>query len=236
LPNTDIDGPVLANAAMLNNTTVARQATLLGQQGSTVRLGNMLLLPLRTAEGEDRLLYVRPLYVDVSDGLPLARLVIVADDTRVRICPTLELALGALAVPEGQLNENCEGVSSPFTGKPVDIGEPPDSIDTPDPDAPGPDATPTPVPTPTPTPGDSTPPPPEALALLREAQAKFDAADQALADGDLGEYQTLVDEGRALIEQALALIGAVDGVTPTPTPTPTPATTPEPAATPSPGA
>ena len=99
VPGTAVDGPVLANAAMLNNTTVARRTTLLGQTGSQVRLGNMMLVPLDTPDGGDRILYVRPLYVDAQGNLPLVRLVIVAYDTTVRICPTLELALGALFVP-----------------------------------------------------------------------------------------------------------------------------------------
>lgn len=225
LPGTNIDGPVLANAVMLNNTVVASQATLLGQQGSTVLLGNMLMLPLQVADDSDRLLYVRPLYVDASGGLPLARRVIVAYGTDVRICPTLERALGALFVQQGQINEDCDGVISPFTGEVVD-DQP--SRDSPDPGSdpaptptPGPTATPGPTSTPGPTPTPSPPSDDDAVQLLQDAADAFAEADGALAAGNLGRYQELVDQAEDLIRRALELLGP-----PIPTPAPTAVPTP----------
>ncbi len=242
VPGTSVDGPVLANAAMLSNSTVATRTTLLGQTGSDVRLGNMLLVPLDTPEGEERILYIRPLYVEVNGNLPAVRGVIVAYDTSVRICPTLELALGALFVPEGSLDEDCNGVVSPLSGEVVDNGdseeepevlEPPDGAPDGAPDG-GPEPTPQPGPTPTPapepTPPDVVVPPPDVQALLEQAQAAFDAAETALADGDLGRYQELVEEGQRLLEEALALIASASATagTPTPAPTPTPTAVPSP--------
>ena len=233
VPGTAVDGPVLANAAMLNNPTVARRTTLLGQTGSQVRLGNMMLVPLDTADGGDRILYVRPLYVDAQGNLPLVRLVIVAYDTTVRICPTLELALGALFVPESALDDQCSGVSSPLTGEiiPVagDDGTVPDEPDEPGPaptaeptptptPAPTPTPIPTPAPTPTPTPVPFDPPPADVQALLEQAQALFADAEEALGQGDLGLYQQLIEEAQDLLSDALSRLEQPEPTGPTPTP------------------
>ncbi|MFV2038759.1 MAG: UPF0182 family protein [Acidimicrobiales bacterium] len=222
VPGTAVDGPVLANAAMLNNPTVATRTTLLGQTGSSVRLGKMMLVPLDSPDGgDDRILYVRPLYVDARGDLPLVRLVIVAYDTAVRICPTLEQALGALFVPEAGLDDRCSGVPSPFAGDGTAFVDP----DTPVPDdtaEPDPETTPTPVPdaapTPTPAPGDGPAPAEEIVGLLQQAQDAFDAADSALAEGDLGRYQTLVDEARRLLADALGRVDVAAEAQVTPTP------------------
>lgn len=241
VPGTAVDGPVLANAAMLNNPTVAQRTTLLGQTGSRVRLGNMLLVPVEGDDGDSRILYVRPLYVDAGD-LPLARLVIVAYDTTVRMCPTLELALGALFVPEAELDDECSGVVSPLTGElletsdvpvdEVDRGDEVDGAAEADDEAAAPTAEPTPRPdaTATPTPGPVEPPSTDVQELLLQAADRFEQANNALADGDLGRYQELVEEAEGLLADALDRIADAEasGVPPpTPTPDPTPTATPE---------
>jgi uncharacterized membrane protein (UPF0182 family) len=234
VPGTAVDGPILANAAMLNSPDIAERTTLLGQTGSSVRLGNMILLPLDDDNGEERILYVRPLYVDAEGGLPLLRLVIVAYDDAVRMCPTLELALGALFVAESDLDEDCNGVVSPLSGEPTAVADPPGTIDTPEPTPdPAPAPTPTPQATPdagpTPTPPPVVAPPADVQSLLGQAQTAFDSADEALAEGDLGRYQELIDEGQALLDQALALIATADepAAAPEPSPVPTPTPSPE---------
>jgi len=50
--------------------------------------------------------------------------------------------------------------------------------------------------------------------LLAEAQAHFEAADQALRNGDLATYQAEIDQAGALIQQAAEL----SGVQPSPSP------------------
>jgi hypothetical protein len=57
----------------------------------------------------------------------------------------------------------------------------------------------TPDTTPTPTTGDST-----IQQLLDQAAAKFNQADAALRNGDLGTYQTLVKQAQDLVAQAQA--------------------------------
>ncbi len=226
LRGTAVDGPVLANAAMLNDPAIATETTLLGQTGSSVLLGNMVMLPLDDVDGEDRILYVRPLYVDAQGGLPLLRRVIVAYDDEVRMCPTLEQALGALFVRTDELEENCRGVVSPFSGETIAVEDPVDGGDDPGPADPEPTPAPTPEPTPepgpTPTPAPVEPPPGDAQALLEQAQSSFDAAAEALAEGDLGRYQELIDQAEAALDQALALIEAASDPVPTPVPTPEP--------------
>ena len=46
------------------------------------------------------------------------------------------------------------------------------------------------------------------MALLEAAEVLFDEADVALRDGDLGTYQSKVDEAQALISRALTLLGS----------------------------
>ena len=194
VPGTVIDGPVLASVVMLNNTRVAERTTLLGSQGSSVQLGNTLLLPLEDTDGTDRLLYVRPLYVDGGNsGLPLARLVIVAYNTEVRMCPTLEQALGALLIPEEDVDEDCTEVVSPFAGSAPAVIDTPDPGDDGDGDQTGDGGT-------------VTPPSTEVETVLADAAAAFDEAEQALAEGDLGLYQDKIAEAEALLDQALDLL------------------------------
>jgi hypothetical protein len=50
----------------------------------------------------------------------------------------------------------------------------------------------------------------DATELLDQAAATFELADQALRNGDLAGYQRYVEEARALLEQARALVGAIE--------------------------
>ncbi|MBW8751806.1 MAG: UPF0182 family protein [Propionibacteriales bacterium] len=71
--------------------------------------------------------------------------------------------------------------------------------DTTPPDTTPPDNTGNPTP-----PGGGTTLPTEALQLLQQADVKFREADAALKKGDLNGYAAAVEEGRKLVEQALA--------------------------------
>jgi uncharacterized membrane protein (UPF0182 family) len=50
-----------------------------------------------------------------------------------------------------------------------------------------------------------------AAELLADADRLFDEADAALAEGDLGGYQTKVDEASALVGRALELLEETTG-------------------------
>ncbi|MGH2712125.1 MAG: UPF0182 family protein, partial [Actinomycetota bacterium] len=72
-------------------------------------------------------------------------------------------------------------------------------------------------------PGVEPSPPTDVAALLAEAQTHFDAANAALAAGDLGTYQSEIEQAAVLIQQACELTpgcGAGQGGQPQPSPAP----------------
>jgi uncharacterized membrane protein (UPF0182 family) len=79
---------------MDSDPTIASAITLLGQQGSEVRYGNLQLIPIG-----DGLLYVRPVYLQPAgrqDGQLYLRRVIVARGGRAVMDETLTEAIGQL--------------------------------------------------------------------------------------------------------------------------------------------
>ena len=200
VPGLKVDGPVIANRSMLADPEVAKTTTLLGQRGSGVKLGNMLLVPLDGGENPDALLYVRPMYVEASGSQPAVQQVIAAYGESVRICASVELVLGALLIPENEVGENCENV------EPVSLSDVSLS-----PSAQGQDETPTePAPTSqeSPSQGEAseTPATEQVQELLSLAQEAFEAANAALEEGNLGDYQDLINQGQSYVDQANDLL------------------------------
>jgi uncharacterized protein len=167
LPSGDPEpGPALIAARMRSDEEVSRLETLLGQRGSSVGFGNLVLIPI-----QETLLYVRPMYQQAdSNPVPELRKVIVSYAGEVRVADTLEQALAALF----------EGVEPPET--PPD-GEAPEEPAEPEPES------------------------DDAAGLLAEAARAFDAAETALADGDLGTYQEQVERASDLVARAEAALG-----------------------------
>ncbi len=66
-----IDGPALVDARILANTTVSKEITLLNSGGSSVVLGNLLVVPVDGA-----ILYFRPLYVQGRGSYPVLQEII----------------------------------------------------------------------------------------------------------------------------------------------------------------
>ena len=118
MPNLNVDGPAIVNAQMLQNEEISQRISLLNQQGSSVKLGSLLLIPV-----EDSLLYVRPLYVEAQGDTPVPQLknVIVAYGDQVEMRSTLREALEAIF---GRAPETLEET-------PTDGGEPTDTPDEP---------------------------------------------------------------------------------------------------------
>ncbi|MGH9116702.1 MAG: UPF0182 family protein [Acidimicrobiales bacterium] len=179
--------PINVGRTMGNDPAVSQQVTLLGQQGSRVRFGNMLLVPI-----EESMLFVRPLYVEAQDGFPLLRRVIVFLNGDVAIGGTLREALEQLpqftTVPDtGELPAG--GATEPEV-PPAEGGEEGEEAE-------GGETTTT-------EPGDVDN---QVASLLAQASALFDEADAALRDGDLALYQQKVDEAQAAVDQAQALLG-----------------------------
>ncbi|MDY7106174.1 MAG: UPF0182 family protein [Actinomycetota bacterium] len=204
VPSTGVDGPALVASEIESNTEIAQEITLLDQQGSQVRRGNLLLIPI-----EESILWVRPLYVEASNqtAVPELEKVIAVFGDEIVMEDTLEQALQEIfgeapetledpdAAPSGE--EEGSDVPLPDTGS---DDEDEDDEDTPPTTSETGETTPT---TEGGTPGvgsvpaDST----DVNELVADAQALFDAADDALADGNLAEYAELVDAARDRLRQ-----------------------------------
>jgi uncharacterized membrane protein (UPF0182 family) len=128
---------------------------------------------------EDSLLYAQPLFLraEQSEIPELRRTVLVFGD-QVVMEPTLQEALAAVFGPASPGVDLPEGAEAPAEGE-----EPPEAPS-----------------------GEQLADPAVAAALDR-AIAAFDAADQALADGDLGEYQRQTAEAEAALREVQRLLG-----------------------------
>ncbi len=85
-------GPALAESEIQQDSTVSQDITLLDQHGSSVLLGNILMIPVANS-----VIYVRPLYVE-SSGNPQPELTYVISvlGQDVQIKPTVQQSLEAL--------------------------------------------------------------------------------------------------------------------------------------------
>jgi uncharacterized protein len=86
------DGPALAAATMQQDEDVSELQTLLGQQGSNLIFGNLILVPI-----DQSLLYVRPVYTEATTTqVPELKRVIVEYNGAVSVKNTLQEALADL--------------------------------------------------------------------------------------------------------------------------------------------
>src|SRR5829696_256024 len=88
-------GPQQVEARINQDPFISEQFTLLGQSGSRVISGNLLVLPV-----EETVMYVQPVYLQATgtEGAPTElTFVIVATGEQVEMRPTLEEALAAVA-------------------------------------------------------------------------------------------------------------------------------------------
>jgi len=89
---SDVDGPAQVSALINQNTEISEQFTLLGQGGSKVVQGNMLVVPI-----EESILYVQPVYLravlESGIELPEFRRVVVAFEGHIVMRETLAQAL-----------------------------------------------------------------------------------------------------------------------------------------------
>ncbi len=114
MPRTrPVDGPALVNSRINQDPTVSQEITLLGQQGSEVTYGNMLLVPI-----ESSLLWVLPLYIEAEGTTPLPQVkrVILVFGDRVVMKPTLREALITL------FGDSPPTLEQPGTGAPTTPG------------------------------------------------------------------------------------------------------------------
>lgn len=181
-----IDGPGQVGDFIDQDPVASSEFTLLGQEGSEVIRGNMLVVPI-----EDSLLYVQPIYLAADtggSGIPQFKRVVASFNSRIEIGDTLEDVLFELFGTTGDASGGTGG----------DTG----GGDTGGGDTGGND-------------GGSTTPPDATIEaqvadLLAKAEAALIEADTALSEGDLGRYQQKVEEARGYIEDANALITESD--------------------------
>jgi len=85
-----VQGPLMIEARIDQDSTISPQFTLWGQKGSTVLRGNLIVVPI-----ENSLLYVEPIYIkaDNPNSLPEMKRVIVAYEDKVVMEETLDEAL-----------------------------------------------------------------------------------------------------------------------------------------------
>ena len=168
-----INGLEQISARIDQDPEISQQFTLLGQQGSAIIRGNLLVVPI-----EESLLFIQPIYLR-GEGLELPEfkrvVVVFGEETPPIMRDTLEEALAVIFGED----------AAPATPEPDSPDEPePDQ-----PDAPAPDA------------------PDDLDALVARIDQLLNEANQALRSGDLGDYQSKVDEARALVTRLTALLG-----------------------------
>ena len=167
-----INGLQQISARIDQDPAISEQFTLLGQQGSQIIRGNLLIIPI-----EESLLFVQPIYLR-GEGLLLPEfkrvVVVYGEETPPIMRDTLD---GALAVVFG-------------TSVAVDEPTTPDE----------------PTETTTPTTVEPTEPPEDIQELVVQIDMLLDDANAALADGDLGLYQSKVDEATLLIDALRNLV------------------------------
>lgn len=126
LPTTaTVDGPGQVQAQFNSDPNISGELNLLRRGATTVRLGNLLTLPIGKG-----LLYVQPVYVESSEGtkVPLLQRVAVSFGNKISFKPTLDQALdevfdgssGAPAEPPVPSPDG-EGTTPPATPPATDV-------------------------------------------------------------------------------------------------------------------
>ena len=167
-------GPSQVEGVVNQDTEISSQFTLWSQQGSSVIMGNLLIIPI-----EDALLYVQPVYLQSSQtALPQLKRVIVfyrattpagvailgGDDQRVVMKPSLGESLAAIF-------GSAPAAAGPGGGEPQD-GTPPGGAAA----------------------------SPRVGELIEQANRQFEAAQEALKAGDWSAYGRQIDA----LEQTLS--------------------------------
>ena len=104
---SQIDGPGQVGNFINQDPVISAEFTLLGQTGSRVIQGNMLVIPI-----DESLLYVQPVYISADDegssrGIPEFKRVVVSFDGQIEMRDTLDQSLEAIfgesaEVPDGE--------------------------------------------------------------------------------------------------------------------------------------
>jgi uncharacterized membrane protein (UPF0182 family) len=158
-------GPKQIVGKINQDQVISPQITLWNQQGSRVIWGTLLVIPVN-----ESLLYVRPLYLQASEGrIPELKQVILAYQNRIEMAETLTRALGKIFGSAVISSLAPDRLSSSATSVVVTAPEAEAAAA----------ATPTGTVTPAPD-RDAT-----VSSLVAEMRQHYDAADKAMKSGDL---------------------------------------------------
>ena len=117
MSDVQTDGPNQVGNFINQNPIISAEFTLLGQTGSRVIQGNMLVIPI-----DESLLYVQPVYISADDegtsrGIPEFKRVVVSFDGQIEMRDTLEEALEAIFGPSAAGDGGEDGeIPEPPTG------------------------------------------------------------------------------------------------------------------------
>lgn len=208
ITSPNVPGPTLLTSKILADQTISAYITPRNSSGSTVQLGNRLLLPIR-----DSVVWVVPLYVTATgtSNVPLLSQVIVAYGNRIEMAPRLGAALTKMfgGAEEFDTLEQVGGPLESGTGGSGPAGQGGSSGGAGDGSTttvpPGGSTTSSTLTTGSTTPSvTSTTTAQSDQQLTQQALQLFKDAEAALAKGDLGTYQANVNKAKALIEQLAA--------------------------------
>jgi len=194
-----VDGPALIANAIRSNVSISTELSYLNQNGSTVELGEVAIVPV-----DQSLLYVQPVYVESSSNqIPTLKDVIVVYNGQAYHSSnaSLDKALCLVQNPDG---------SNPFstycnTAAANAASTIPSNVTTPGTGGSG-STTTTPPTTAAPVSGVPPAPPGATVSsLLASAKQSIDAANAALKSGDLATYQKDVNQAEIYIQQAQQL-------------------------------
>jgi hypothetical protein len=169
--DTTTFGPAQVEARINQDDVISEQFTLWSNAGSRVVRGNLLVLPI----GDDGLIYIEPIFLQ-AEGAPFPEFVrvIMVDQQRVAFAESVEEGLrqilGEAEPPPPEEPEPTEPGESPEPGESAEPG------------------------------ASQAPLPSDVAELVAEASRLYDAAQRALAAGDLGTYQERIDELAEVLE------------------------------------
>jgi uncharacterized membrane protein (UPF0182 family) len=181
---TRLDGPGQVGDLINQNTDISAEFTLLGQGGSKVIQGSMLVLPI-----EQSIVYVQPIYIqaetsggstattqpfggaapEAAQGIPEFKRVVVSYGGDIQMRNTLDQALDAVF-----------GAAAVEQPPPTDGGDGGDGVVVPE----------------------------EVASLVEAAEQALAEADAALRRGDLGTYSDKVAEAQEFVTRAATIIAA----------------------------
>ncbi len=103
-----VQGPIMIESRIDQDSSISPQFTLWGQQGSRVLRGNVIVVPI-----ENSLLYVEPIYIqsDNEDSLPEMKRVIIAYGDQIVMEQNLQLGLEKIFGTKNQTSNETDTVS-----------------------------------------------------------------------------------------------------------------------------